>query len=357
MLAGRGKFWWVARTNNDAEEVIWPALMRALKDVAEYTNASRHYIRLPNGSEITVKSAQEPDSLRSVGLDGMVMDEAAFAEEECWTDSLRPALADKQGWAMFISTPQGHNWFYDLFQFAGNEDGWERWQRPSSDNPILTAFELLSLKRANAVKYRQEMEADFESVSGTLFRREWFEITDQWPRQFDTLVRYWDKAATAKDSADYSAGVLIGANNGFMGREYTVVNVVRGQWSIDERERTILRVANMDRDNFGDVKIWIEQEGGSAGPESARNTVNRLAGFSVRAESVSGKGSKEVRAQPLASQMQAGFVKLAKGYWNHEFIDECVAFPNPKVHDDQVDAASGAFAKVTKSGKFEMAVY
>lgn len=353
-----GKYWWVARSNEDAAEIIWPQLSRALKDVAVYKNETRHYIRLPNGAEISVKSAQEPDALRGVGLDGVVCDEAAFFEPEAWTDSLRPALADKQGWAIFITTPQGHNWFYDLFEYAGHEDGWERWHRPTRDNPLIPEAELLAARRENAVKFRQEYEADFEAIAGSLFRREWFTIVDQWPRQFDRIVRYWDKAATAKDSADYSAGVLLGSVPGLFGDEFYVVNAIRGQWSIDERERMIKRIAEMDVQNFGQhVVTWIEQEGGSAGPESARNTINRLAGFTVRAESVTGKGSKEVRAQPLASQLQAGFVKVCKGPWNHDFIDELIMFPNPKIHDDQVDAASGAFAKVAKRARFEVGVY
>lgn len=354
-----GKYWWVARSNLDAFESIWPDLLRCLEPIASYVNRSMHYIRLPNGSEISVKSAQEPDSLRGVGLNGLVCDEAAFYDETCWTDALGATLIDRNGWAIFISTPQGHNWFHKLFQYAGQEDGWERWQRPTSDNPLISAYDLLAERRKNAVKYRQEYEADFEAVVGSLFRREWFTIIDEWPRTFDSIVRAWDCAATAKSTADYSAGVLIGANDGFMGREFTIINVVRGQWSIEERERTIRRVAEMDRDNFGpQVQIWIEQEGGSAGPAAAKATINRLAGFTARAEHPT--GSKEVRAQPLASQIQAGFVKLARGYWNHEYIDELVSFPVPKGqkgNDDMVDASSLAFAKVARSGRFEVTVH
>lgn len=352
-----GHFWWVARSNEDAAQIIWPQLRRVVRDVAEYTNEQRHHIRMPNGAEITVKSAQEPDSLRGVGLDGVVLDEAAFFDQECWSESLRPALSDKQGWAVFISTPKGHNWFHDLFEFAATENGWERWQRPSSDNPLMTADELESAKREiGSQAFRQEYEADFEAVAGSMFRREWFSIIDEPPKVFDRIVRYWDKAATAKSTADYSAGVLMGAIPGLMGDEYYILHVARGQWSIDEREATILKCARMDREFFGDrVITWLETEGGSAGVESSKNTVARLAGFSVRSERPT--GSKEVRAQPFASQVEHGFVRLAKGNWNKAFMDELVMFPDPKVHDDQVDAASGAFAKIRGVGKFEMKVY
>lgn len=351
------RIWWVARSYSDVKQQIWPDLKRACCNAWTKVSEIDHAIHLPGGGSITVRSADNPDSLRGVGLDGIVMDEAASMHESAWKEALRPTLSDRKGWAVFIGTPAGYNWFHDLYELAGNEDGWERWRRPSSDNPLMTPAELFAAKREIGSRaYRQEYEADFDAVGGAMFAREWLSVTDVVPRHFERIVRYWDKAATAKDTADYSAGVLIGAVPGFYGDEFYVLNVVRGQWSIEHRERIIKQTAELDRQNFGpQVVTWIEQEGGSAGPESAKNTIARLSGFTVRAEHPT--GSKEVRAQPLAAQCEQGFVKLAKGYWNREFIDELVMFPTPDIHDDQVDAAAGAFAKVVKRGRFEIGVY
>ncbi len=76
---------------------------------------SERLIVLPGGGEFQVKSADNPDSLRGAGLDGVVVDEAAYVKEEAWTEALRPALSDRRGWAMFISSPNGYNWFHTLF--------------------------------------------------------------------------------------------------------------------------------------------------------------------------------------------------------------------------------------------------
>jgi len=91
--------------------------------------------------------------------------------------------------------------------------------------------------------------------------------------------------------------------------------------------------------------IWVEQEGGSGGKESAEGTIRRLAGYNVRAERVT--GSKLVRAQPFAAQVEAGNVALVKGGWVSDYLNELTAFPKG-VHDDLVDASSGAFAKLTE---------
>ena len=61
--------------------------------------------------------ADDPDALRGVGLDGVVLDEAAFMKEEAWVNGIRPALSDRQGWAMFLTTPCGMNWIADRAGF------------------------------------------------------------------------------------------------------------------------------------------------------------------------------------------------------------------------------------------------
>ena len=95
------------------------------------------------------------------------------------------------------------------------------------------------------------------------------------------------------------------------------------------------------------VPIWVEQEGGSGGKESAEISIRELAGWMVRAEPVTGK--KPTRAGPLAAQAEAGNVKLIRGQWNEDFLHELHGFPEGG-NDDQVDAASGAFNKLALRG-------
>lgn len=162
-------------------------------------------------------------------------------------------------------------------------------------------------------------------------------------------VRYWDKAAT-HGSGDFTAGVKMGLD--LQEKVFYLADIVHGQWSAAEREKIIEDTASADGIQ---VHIWVEQEGGSGGKESAENTVKRLAGYIAKAERVT--GAKEVRAEPMAAQAEIGNVKLLRGDWNQKFIDQARAFPNGR-HDDMIDAASGAFNKLAlmlRPGKTEVA--
>jgi predicted phage terminase large subunit-like protein len=126
---------------------------------------------------------------------------------------------------------------------------------------------------------------------------------------------------------------------------FFVEDVVRGQWSAADRDRVMKQVAELDRQKYGNgnVRIWVEEEPGSGGKESAQAKIKLLAGHTVHAEKVT--GSKEVRADPLAAQAEAGNVRLVRGSWNAAYLEEMASFPNGR-YSDQVDASSGAFNKL-----------
>jgi len=131
------------------------------------------YIELINGSMIWAKSGDNPDNLRGEGLDGVILDECAMLKPEVWNEVVRPALSDKQGWALFISTPKGKNWFYELF-LRGLDKGQSKWasfQYRTHENPIVTQDEIDEMKRSMPeIKYRQEVLAEFLDAGGEVFR-------------------------------------------------------------------------------------------------------------------------------------------------------------------------------------------
>lgn len=176
---------------------------------------------------------------------------------------------------------------------------------------------------------------------GGMFRREWFEILPALPAGC-RMIRYWDKAATTKKGSAYSVGVLMAEKENL----YHVVDVARGRWSPLDRERVIRQTAELDRQRYGEVVIWLEQEPGSGGLESAQATVANLAGFVVYAERPT--GDKETRAAPFAAQAEARNVKLIAGPWNGDYLGELASFP-AGVYKDQVDASSGAFNKLARA--------
>ncbi len=175
---------------------------------------------------------------------------------------------------------------------------------------------------------------------GDFFKRGWFEVVPEAPANVEGLVRYWDRGAT-KNDGDYTAGTLMGFSGGF----YYVMDIVRGQWPDDERDRMIRQTAALDRQTFGDVQIWEEREGGSAGKDAGRAFVKMLAGYPAFTESMSGKGAKDVRAEPFQAQAMVQAVRLVAGSWNQAYLEELASFPFG-AHDDQVDASSGAFRRV-----------
>lgn len=125
----------------------------------------------PGGGTVQVRSADNPDSLRGEGLDFVVIDECAYVAEAAWQEALRPALSDRLGRAMFISTPSGRNWFWRCYQ-RGLEGGeWKSWSFPTSDNPYIAPSEIEEARGDLPERiFRQEYLAEFLEGEGTVFR-------------------------------------------------------------------------------------------------------------------------------------------------------------------------------------------
>jgi predicted phage terminase large subunit-like protein len=189
--------------------------------------------------------------------------------------------------------------------------------------------------------YASQMQQRPAPRSGGFFVWENLQVVQSAPK-FTKRVRYWDKAGS-EGAGCFTAGVGMGlAEDGL----WYVDHVVRGQWAAPERERVIRQTAEMDG---YDTEVWIEQEPGSGGKESAEATIRNLAGFNVYAERPTGE--KSVRAEPYSVQVEANNIRIVSGDWTKEFIDEHKNFPAGK-YKDQIDAASGAFNKLAEPSSF-----
>ncbi|HWB13719.1 MAG TPA: phage terminase large subunit [Pirellulales bacterium] len=208
------QIWWVAQTFKIAAE-IWRDLKRATHSAWVEKNEAERRIELPGGGSVGVRSADNPDSLRAVGLDGVVVDEIGFVSEAAWKQSLRPALTDKRGWALQIGTPNGCNWVCDLFESAPTRKDWARWQLPTSCNPLVDQHELdEALLDVGPRAFSQEYGAQFTDVEGAEFsgayfgEKIWF---DEWPSSDQVRFRCiaLDPSLGETDQGDYSAFVLM----------------------------------------------------------------------------------------------------------------------------------------------------
>lgn len=151
-------------------------------------------------------------------------------------------------------------------------------------------------------------------------------------------IRYWDKAGTQEGGA-YTVGVkMCKLQNG----RYCILDVQRGQWGTDEREKYIRATAEKDGTQ---TIIYLEQEPGSGGKDSILSSIRNLDGFSAHADRP--VGDKVFRADPFSVQVNIGNVELVEAPWNKDFIEEFQFFPK-STYKDQVDAASGAYTKLRK---------
>jgi hypothetical protein len=123
-------------------------------------------IRLRWGGVIALRGADQYSSLRGNGLDFVVLDEFASMHPECWTEVIRPALADRKGGALFIGTPEGSDHLFERFEHAQKDEEWAAFQYTTLQGGNVTAEELASAARElDARLYRQEFEASFEGVA------------------------------------------------------------------------------------------------------------------------------------------------------------------------------------------------
>ena len=152
-----------------AKMIVWKPLKNMLLDLrwVAKVNESELSITLKNGSTISLKGSEDPSRIRGIALDYLVIDEAAFCKlEELWGEVLRPALADRQGGAMFISTPLGKsNAFYDMYLEAQDLDDWSTYTLTTLQAGFVPESEI-EAARADMTErqFKQEFEASFEDL-------------------------------------------------------------------------------------------------------------------------------------------------------------------------------------------------
>jgi len=215
------------------------------------------------------------------------------------------------------------------------------------DNPYLDQEAYIdSLNQLDPITRRQLLQGDWTARQpGNLFHREWFDVVEDVPVFISRSVRYWDLAATPKrpgSDPDFTAGVRMDyATDGL----FYVVDVQHMRGTPADVEKRIAQTAAIDGHS---TQIVIEQEPGASGVNTIYNYVTRvLPEYTVRGQRAT--GSKLERAGPVSSQAEVGNVRLLRGPWISEFLDELEAFPYGG-HDDQVDALSGSMMRL-RSGQ------
>lgn len=245
----------------------------------------------------------------------------------------------------------GHQWYKDRF-VTGTVPFV---QAKLDDNPSLDKPAYIrSLNKLDPITRAQLLEGNWDITEEGMFKRQWFQFEEDYPRGHP-LVRYWDLAATEAaygTDPDWTVGVLMTIAAG----QFWIIDVQRFRASPKETEDNIKNQAIVDGK---EVAICMEEEGGSSGKSLIDHYQrNVLVGYVFRG--IRPTGSKAQRAAPLASAVEAKNVKVVVSRdqqepWLNTFLDELCLFPKGS-HDDQVDAASGAFNELAEKGDSEFDV-
>lgn len=330
-----GNIWWIAPTFNVGNK-IWRDVNKACAYAWSRKSEQEKRIEFPGGGSLTVKSADNPDSLRGDGLDGVVIDEAAFIDKKVWHESLRPALSDKQGWGMFFSTPNGQNWFYELFKNATRDTTgtWRAWQRPSSDNPLMTLAELETAKLDIGLRsYAQEFEAQFTDQEGAEFSGSYFSESiwfNEWPDNIRMKVVALDPSKGKSEKSDFSAFAMLALDmNGTLWVDM----------EMDRMDSTrIIKTAMELQRKFEPVGFGVEINQFQEVLADQMAMLTKQAGMMMPIYGIHNHENKIVRIRATLTPFLArGDIKFRRTRCGKMLVDQLRAFPLDK-HDDGPDA-------------------
>ena len=171
-----GMYAYVAPFLKQAKAIAWRKLKKFVQDTygkdwkkqGIQKNEAELWIQLPNGARIQLFGADNPDAMRGLYFDGVVIDEIADMKEDVWNAVIRPALADRRGWALLIGTPKGMNELYRFYQRGLNDPLWKSLMFSCSHTklPWLPPEEIKALENdMTEAMFAQEMLCDFEASS------------------------------------------------------------------------------------------------------------------------------------------------------------------------------------------------
>jgi phage terminase large subunit len=169
------RYAYIAPYYSQAKAVAWDYLKRFSAPLGAKIIESELSVELQNGNRVRWFGADNPDALRGIYLDGVVLDEYGDQRPTVWGEIIRPLLTDRQGWATFIGTPKGKNHFYDIREQARNNPDWLYVELRASETEALPAAELLDAKRTMTdAQYQQEFECAFDVPAlGAIYANEY----------------------------------------------------------------------------------------------------------------------------------------------------------------------------------------
>lgn len=328
----RPRYAYIAPFLKQAKTLAWDYLKYYCDPIpGRVFSESELKVELPNGAQIRLYGADNPDSLRGIYLDGCVLDEYAQIDPVLFSSIIRPALSDRKGWCVFSGTPNGKNHFYDVLQTAqqaGTEEGWYSLVAPASETGIVDPAELRDAKRTmTEEEFEREYECSFNSIIGKRiypeFNRHWHILQeDLIPTKKTLIFRGWDNTGLSP------ACVLAYITNGgqlrvfkeFCFEDCGIMEAVEGvvMWTnqflpagctfrdICDPAGRIRDTSKMSARDY--MVIKSREMGQDIWPEDGIQT------WKVRRESVAGRLNKIYNGQPAFKVSEYGCPVLAEGF-------------------------------------------
>lgn len=345
--ADKGHVWYIAPTQQQARDIMWQQLLELGNPVIASSHVNNMQLTLINGSVISLKGADRPETMRGVALKFVVLDEYADIKPTVFEQILRPALADLKGQCVFIGTPKGRNHFYDLYKL-GKKDvkDWKSWHFTSFDNPLLDKEEIeIAKETMSTFAFRQEFMANFEAPQSDIFKEDWVIVKDKDDEPENgtyymavDLAGFENVSKQASNKKKYLdqtsiAIVKVGDDN-----KWWIDKVDAGRWDIKEVCERILKHTQL----YGVQVIGIEKGSLMRAVMPYLTEMMLKQNIYPRIEEISiGNRSKVDRVVgALQGRFEHKQVELCDGDWVKEFKDELLNFPTTGVHDDMVDSVS-----------------
>ena len=338
-----GEIFYVAPTQGQARDIMWNTLMELGQAVISSAHINNMQIKLINGTQISLKGSDRPETLRGAKIAFVAIDEYADMREAVWELVLRPALTDlaPNSSALFIGTPTGRNHFYDLYKKAMDADDHEAFHYTSYDNTVLSKTEIDAAKKSmSSFGFRQEYMASFEARGSEMFKEDWVKFEKKEPTVGDYYISI-DLAGFAdvgqshrkkKKHLDNTAIAVVKVNE----EGWWVKDIIAGRWDLNE---TAMKIFQAVRD-YEPISVGIERGIAKQAVMSPLMDLMRQNSRYFRVEELThGNKNKTDRVMwALQGRFENGIIKLNKGSWNETFLDELYQFPDPLTHDDTVDA-------------------
>lgn len=315
-----------------------------LHPVIKSVNGKDHIINLITGGSIQTFSMESIDNIRGNSFDYAVLDEAGFMNNLVteWSNAIRPTLIDRQGSALFISSPNGFNDFYELFKKSELEKDWFSIQMPSHKNPYLPVSELELVKDSMpSESYDREILAQFNDVSATVFKRKWIQYIDEAPNDL-VISMGVDLAISQKTTGDYTAICILGHHTAT--NKYYILSLHRSRMSFVQIIEKITEMADIWKPTVISIESVAYQRV-VADTLLETTTLPIIATHPVL--------DKVSRAMPLATRFEKGDIFILNSpSIDPEFEKELLAFPNKNVHDDTIDACEMSYSALSQTKPF-----